>query len=139
PSLHGRIQRVPEGPPCQTFQILPGGLLALTAAAAAGAPVLQFQEGGTGGSGVPQQKCPDPQALAQPGEQATAAQTLPDEPVVIILLRQSDAAAAAPEPAHQSSHSGQDQRGQGQEQQRRHQLRGDGGAGGAFHRQSGLT
>ena len=36
PSLHGRIQRVPEGPPCQTFQILPGGLLALTAAAAAG-------------------------------------------------------------------------------------------------------
>ena len=70
--LHGRIQRVPEGIPCQTFQILPGGLLALTAAAAAGAPALQFQKGGTGGSGVPQQKCPDPQALAQPGEQATA-------------------------------------------------------------------
>ena len=27
PSLHGRIQRVPEGIPCQTFQILPGGIL----------------------------------------------------------------------------------------------------------------
>src|SRR5699024_9464092 len=52
---------------------------------------------------------------------------------------QSDAAAAAPEPAHQGSHSGQDQRGQGQEQQRRHQLRGDGGAGGALHRQNALT
>ena len=58
PSLHGRIQRVPEGPPCQTFQILPGGLLALTAAAAAGAPVLQFQEGGTGG--------PPPEAAVRP-------------------------------------------------------------------------